>query len=253
MTGKNGLNGVFETTQRRIRAEFGGQVIADSKRAMLMRESGHELHYYFPEADVRMDLLVATDHITHSGYKGDAHHWTVKVGEREAENAAWAYPEVKEGRPDMRGYVAFGWKAMDHWYEEDEEVFVHPRDPYHRVDTILSSRHIRVVVNGETIAETHRPHLLFETGLPTRYYIPQEDIRMDLLTPTETHTACPYKGTASYWSIKASNQVYKDLVWGYLDPIPETPKIKGLLAFYNEKLDIYVDGELEGKPRTVWS
>lgn len=251
MTGKTKLNGLFEATQRYIRAEFGGQIIADSKHAMLMRESGHELHYYFPEKDVRMDLLVATDHITHSGYKGDARHWTIKVGEREAENAAWAYSEVKENRPDLRGYIAFQWKAMDHWYEEDEEVFVHPRDPYHRVDTIKSSHHIRVVIAGVTVADTHRPYLLFETSLPTRYYIPPEDVRQDLLTPTATTTRCPYKGVASYWSVKVGDNDHADVVWGYLDPIPESPKIKGLLSFYNEKVDIYVDGELEAKPRTV--
>ncbi len=140
---------------------------------------------------------------------------------------------------------------MDAWYEEEEEVFVHPRDPYHRVDTVSSSRHIQVVVDGEIVAETRRAHLLFETGLPTRYYISQEDVRMSLLTPTQTQ--CPYKGVSSYWSVHVNGSVHEDIVWGYPNPIPEIPKIKGLVSFYNEKLDIYVDGVLEEKPRTVWS
>lgn len=244
----------FEPTARHIRAQFGGEFIADSKRAMLLRESSYELVYYFPQEDVRMDLLEKSDHTTQSGYKGSAVYWHVKAASKTAENAAWAYADApQENRPDLRGYIALSWHAMDHWYEEAEEVFVHPRDPYHRVDTIHSKRHIRVEVDGVTVAESHNPVLLFETGLPTRYYLPQEDVKLDLLASTETHTSCPYKGIASYWSINVNDKEHKDLVWGYLDPISEIPKIKGLMAFYNEKLNIYVDGELESRPRTVFS
>lgn len=244
---------IFEPTARHLRVTFGGEVIAESKRAMLLRDSSYQLIYYFPEEDVRMDLLVPTDHVEGSPYKGERVHWTVKVDERVAENAAFAYPNLKEGRPDLRGYIAFKWNAMDAWYEEDERVYVHPRDPYHRVDTIRSSRHIRVEIDGMTVAETDRPHLLFETGLPTRYYIPLEDVRMDLMTPTETHTGCPYKGTASYWSAEINGEVYDDIAWAYLDPLPEIPKIRDTLSFYNERVDIYVDGELEERPRTVFA
>jgi len=188
----------------------------------------------------------------HSGYKGDKIHWTLQVGDRTAENAAWAYPNPKDGRPDLTGYIGFVWNAMDAWYEEEEEVFVHPRDPYSRVDTLHSKRHIRVAANGVTIADTHNPILLFETGLPTRYYIPVEDVNMEHLTPTDHHTICPYKGVASYWNIKTGDKEYKNMAWGYPHPIPEIPKIKGTIAIYNEKLDIYVDGELEDKPKTVF-
>ena len=142
---------------------------------------------------------------------------------------------------------------MDHWYEEEEEIFVHPRDPHHRVDTVPSSRHIRVEIDGVTVAETRRPYLLFETGLPVRYYIPQEDIRMELLEPSRAHTFCPYKGEASYWSIKIGDQLYRNYVWGYMDPLEESPKIKGLPSFFNEKMQIYVDGDLEERPETPWS
>jgi uncharacterized protein (DUF427 family) len=243
----------LEPTARRVRVEFGGKVIADSQHVMLMIESPHDLVYYFPRQDVQMEFLAASDHIKHSGYKGDATFWHVQVGEKHAENAAWTYPNTNENRPDLSQHIGFVWNAMDAWYEEDERVYVHPRNPYHRVDTLKSNRHIQVVVDGVTIADTHQPYLLFETGLPTRYYIPQDDVQMQYLAATDTHTRCPYKGEASYWSIVVSGTTRDDVVWGYVDPIPESPKIKGLFAFYNEKLDIYVDGVLEEKPRTVFS
>jgi uncharacterized protein (DUF427 family) len=142
---------------------------------------------------------------------------------------------------------------MDGWYEEEEEIFVHPRDPYKRIDAVPSSRHVRIVINGETVADTRRPVLLFETGLPTRYYIPSEDIRMELFEPAVGTTSCPYKGVASYWSAKIGDKVFRNIVWSYLDPIPECPKIRGLLSFFNEKVDIYVDGELQPRPKTPWS
>ncbi len=243
----------LEPTGRWIRAKFGGETIAESKHAQLLIESSHQLVYYFPKSDVRMELLTSSGQSEKSGYKGMAVFYTLQIGEKVAEDVAWVYPETQSNRPNLSDYIAFKWESMDAWYEENEEVFVHPRNPYHRVDTIPSTRHIRVVVDGETVAETTRAALLFETGLPTRYYIPQEDIRMDALEPTQTHSRCPYKGLASYWSITANGKTHADLAWGYLDPIPETPKIRSLISFYNEKLDIYVDGILEGKPRTVWS
>ncbi len=231
----------FEPTPRWIRAKFGGKIIADSKRALLVWEGGGpRIHYYFPQQDVCMDYLHETGR---SGLKRQS--WHVKVGDQIAENAAWSHLEPREELKGIEGYVAFRWSKLDHWYEEEEELFVHPRDPYHRVDTLPSSRHIKVVVDGVTVAETTRPFLLFETGLPTRYYIPPEDVRQELLEPTNTQTSCPYKGIASYWSVKAGDQVHKDIVWSYPEPIVEIPKIKGLLSFYNEKVAIYVDGELE--------
>ncbi|MDQ3966496.1 MAG: DUF427 domain-containing protein, partial [Actinomycetota bacterium] len=141
----------------------------------------------------------------------------------------------------------------DAWYEEDEEVFVHPRDPYHRVDILDSSRHVRVLVNGEVVAETDRPELLFETGLPTRYYIPPEDVREELLVPSDTTTQCPYKGVASYWSVDAGGELFEDLSWYYPEPLPEAAKISGLLCFFNERVDLEVDGEKQPRPRTRWS
>jgi uncharacterized protein (DUF427 family) len=138
-------------------------------------------------------------------------------------------------------------------FEEDEEVFVHPHDPYKRIDISHSSRHVEVEVNGVKIADTHRPTLLFETKLPTRYYIPKVDVRMDLLTPTDTVTGCAYKGFAQYWSVNAGREVFKDFAWSYKTPLPENVKIAGLIAFYNEKADFIVDGERQVRPKTKFS
>ncbi|HEX9032169.1 MAG TPA: DUF427 domain-containing protein [Streptosporangiaceae bacterium] len=131
---------------------------------------------------------------------------------------------------------------------------MHPRDPYHRVDVLHSSRHVRVVMLGETVAETTRPRLLFETNLPTRYYIPPRDVRLDLLVASETSTQCPYKGVASYYGVRAGDTVARDVAWTYRFPIPECPKIEGLICFFNEKVDaIFLDGAELPKPRTPWS
>ncbi len=244
----------FEPSPRWVRVKFGGETIASSTRVMLVRETGHLPVYYFPADDVNLDVLEATDHSTHCPYKGDASYWTVRVGDQVAENAVWSYPEPIEAATPITGYKAFYWHKMEAWFEEDEEIFVHPRDPYKRIDVISSTRHVKIVLGGEVVAETDRPYLLFETGLPTRYYLSPEDVRMDLLTPTDHHSRCPYKGIASYWTASVNGQQFENIVWGYPNPIPECPKIKNLLCFFNEKVDaIYVDEELQDVPQTPWS
>ena len=175
--------------------------------------------------------------------------WNLELEGRTVENAAWTYREPDAARAALKDHVAFYWGKLDAWFEEDEEVFVHPRDPHKRVDVLPSSRHVRVEVDGQVVADTQHPSLLFETGLPTRYYIPQLDVRLDLLESSPTTTQCPYKGKAVYWSIRAGDTLHKDLVWSYPFPIAECPKIEKLMAFYNEKLDIYVDGELQGRAK----
>ena len=243
---------LFEPTQRRVRVLFGGITVADSRAVMLMLENKRLAIYYFPAKDVRLDLFVPTSYTSNHPGKGQASFYSVKVGDRVAEKAAWRY--LQPERPDLKDYVAFYWDKMDAWFEEDDEVFVHPRDPYHRVDVVNSSRHVKIVVGGEVVAETHRPRLLFETGLPTRYYIPKLDARLDLLTATNTSTRCPYKGKAVYWSVNVNGKEFVDIVWGYPAPIPECPKIENLLCFYDEKVDaVYVDGELQPRPVTPWS
>jgi uncharacterized protein (DUF427 family) len=236
-----------------VRVKFNGEIIADSKRAVLLRESNLLPVYYFPPEDVRQDVLTPTDLHTRCPYKGEASYWTVTVGDKRAENAMWGYVDPLPGREDIAGYRAFYWAKMDAWYEEDEEIFKHPRDPYHRVDVVQSSRHVKVEMNGQVVADSTRPRLLFETGLPTRYYLPQEDVRMDLLEPTDTSSVCPYKGTASYWKLRGDTSG-RDVAWAYLDPISEIPKIRGLISFFNERVDgLFVDDEKQDKPKTAWS
>jgi uncharacterized protein (DUF427 family) len=243
----------FEDSPRRVRVMFGGETVADSRRVKLMHEQGHLPVYYFPTVDVRMDLLEATDLTTHCPFKGDASYWAVKVGDRVAENAVWGYPEPIDSAPPLTDYLAFYWDKMDHWYEEDEEVFVHPRDPYHRVDVLKSSRHVKVLVDDEVVAETDRPRILFETGLPPRYYLPSEDVSEDVLLPSDKETQCPYKGTASYYSVQAGGEIREAIVWYYPTPIPAAADIEGHLCFFNEKVDLEVDGEAQQRPQTQWS
>jgi uncharacterized protein (DUF427 family) len=234
----------MEPGGRWVRARVGGEFVVDSKRPLLVWEHEKYPTYFFPMKDVRLDWL------EEAGQTDSRKFWKLIIdGRQMVERAAYQY----HNRPELEGYIALYWHKMDNWFEEEEEVFVHARDPYKRVDAMPSSRQVRVVVDGVTVAETERPVLLFETTLPTRYYIPAADFNMEYLTPTDSHTRCPYKGIASYWSVSAGDKVYKDLVWSYLDPIPECPKIKGLLSFYNEKVDLYVDGELQERPRSYWS
>jgi uncharacterized protein (DUF427 family) len=242
-----------ELSPRWVRVKFNGETIADSKRAVLLRETGHLPVYYFPPEDVRQDLLEPTELHTRCPFKGEASYWTIRVGDRVANNAMWGYLDPLPEREDIRGYRAFYWNRVDAWYEEDEQIFEHPRDPYHRFDVVQSTRPVRVEIGGQTVADSQRPRLLFETGLPTRYYLPVEDVRMDLLEPTETSSVCPYKGTASYWKL-AGDASGRDVAWSYQEPIAESPKIRGLIAFFNERVDaLYVDGELQSKPKTPWS
>jgi uncharacterized protein (DUF427 family) len=239
---------------RNVRIVFGGETVADSKRMKLLREDGILPVYYFPQADVRTDLMVPSDHKTQCPYKGEASYWSLKTRDKAADNAAWSYVNPLPEASALKEHFAFEWNKIDAWYEEDEEVFVHPRDPYKRVDVMPSQRHVRVVIDGENVADTRRPRLLFETNHPVRYYIPREDVRMDLLVSSPTKSRCPYKGPASYWSVKIGDEVFEDMIWGYMEPIPECPKIKGLLCFFHERgAEIYVDGEKIPQPQTKWA
>jgi len=244
----------FERSPRRVRVAFNGETIADSTAAHLLFETRHLPIYYFPRSDVRLDLLRASDHHTYCPYKGTASYWSIAVGDRVSENAVWGYPEPFAEVAAIGDFVAFYWGKVDHWFEEDDEIFVHARDPYKRVDVVNSSREVRVILGGVTVAQTSRARFLYETRLPTRYYIPQEDVRMDLLRPSDKVTACPYKGTASYYSAKIADRVFPDIVWCYPEPIAECPKIKGYLCFFNEQVDdIVLDGESVPRPVTPWS
>jgi uncharacterized protein (DUF427 family) len=242
-----------EPANRQVRAVLGGQAVADSTGTLLLLERDHLPVYYFPLRDVRHDLLEPSQRTSTCPRKGEATYHSVRVGDRLAQDAVWRYPEPIPECPDISQHVAFCWNAMDSWWEEDDEVFVHARDPYKRVDVLRSSRHVRVELDGQTVAESRRPLLLLETGLPARWYLPRADVRQDVLRPSDTVTACPYKGRASYVSVDSGQALHGDIAWTYAAPIPECPKIEQAICFFNERVDLFVDGELQPRPTTKWS
>lgn len=190
-----------------IRGTLGDRTVVDSRRVQLVWEHEYYPWWYIPTADVHDTELPTT---------------TIN---------------------ELPDHVKVDWRAVDRWFEEDEEVFIHPRDPYRRVDALPSSRHVVVRADGEVVADSQRPTILYETGLPARYYLPADDVRIDLLRESETVSGCPYKGFARYWSLVVGETTYEDLVWGYDDPFAESAAVKGLLCFYNEKVDLEIDGE----------
>ena len=222
----------FHEVPKRVRATFGGEVVVDTEGAHLLHETRMLPVYYLPRDDVRFDLLEPTDHSTHCPFKGDARYWNVRVGDHVAENAVWGYDEPIEGAPDLAPYVAFYFDRMDRWYEEDVEIIGHARDPFHRIDVRAASRHVTVRVDGEVVAEADDPVLLFETSLPTRYYLRAESWRSELLEPSERTTICPYKGVAEYRSLRspAGGEVLEGLVWSYPDPFEEALGVTGRLC-----------------------
>jgi uncharacterized protein (DUF427 family) len=242
----------LEPTPKRIRVLVGDEVVVDSTGAMILHEGGNQPVYYFPPADVRADLLEPTATTTHCPKKGDASYYSVRVGERVATDAAWYYPEPLEGAPPIAGLIAFYWDRVDHWLEEEEEVFFHPRDPYHRIDILPSSRQVRILRKGTVLAESDRATVLFETGLPPRWYLPREDVVAEL-RPSDTVTGCPYKGAASYFSVVVEGRVVEDIIWAYVDPRPEATAIKGLLAFYDERVDVELDGVRQERIQSPWA
>ncbi len=232
----------LEPTPKRVRVQLAGETIADSRRTMLLHESGLQPTYYFHPQDVRTDLLQRSDRHSFCPKKGEASYYTIGVGERTIEDGAWYYPDQLEGAPPIQNLIAFYFDRMDRWLEEDEEVLVHPRDPYHRLDVLRTERQVRVLLEGELLAESEQATALFESNLPPRWYLPREDVRAQL-EPSDTVTRCPYKGTASYYSVKLSDgEIGEDLIWYYEEPVPEAVRIAGLLCFFNERVDVELDG-----------
>ena len=244
----------FEPSPRRIRIKVNNEVIVDSTNVMLMRESGHIPTLYFPMDDVRMDLFSTTEHASHCGYKGDASYWTLTVGDRTEENVVWSYRNPYDEMSSIKDYVAFYWGRVDEWWEEDEQIFGHARDPKKRLDTVPSHRPVKVVLGGEVVAETTDAMFAFEGNHPVRFYIPEKDVRMDFLSATETTSVCPYKGLSGYFSATVNGTIYDDIAWSYRETLPECPRIKGLICFYNENVDaVFLDGEELSPPETKWS
>jgi uncharacterized protein (DUF427 family) len=240
----------LEQGAKRVRVYLGGVLVADTLAPVFVWEVPYYPAYYIPRKDVRVDL-VASGNTDRSPSRGDATLYTVKAGGREAVDAA----RIHQDSPieELRDLVRFDWAAMDSWFEEDEEIYIHPRDPYTRIDVLASSRNVRVEIDGVTVAESQNARLLFETGLPTRYYLPKTAVRMDLLEPSDTRTACPYKGEASYYSARIGDQLHEDVVWYYNTPLLESQKVASLVAFYNEKVDTFVDGVLQPRPKTKFA
>jgi uncharacterized protein (DUF427 family) len=261
-----------EPTAKRIRAVLGGGTVVDTTRALLVWEPGRIVpSYAVPAGDVTAELVPADMAV--AGTTGDVgarmpelsgrpvldptvpfamHTAEGRMADLEAGGqhrpAAGFYP----ADPDLAGYVVLDFAAFDAWYEEDELNVAHPRDPFHRIDVLPSSRHVRLELHGHVLAESSRPTLLFETMLPTRYYLPQGDIRA-ALTPSATRTYCAYKGQASYWSAAVGDRVIPDIAWTYQQPLHDAARVRGLTAFFNERLDVILDGERLERPVTPWS
>lgn len=239
-----------EPNPKWIRGTIGGRTVVDSRNARLVWEIPYYPAWYFPLADVDAELK-ATGETFRSPSRGEGTRYDLVVDGDVIPDAAWRHLDSPvEGLSDL---VRIEFDALENWFEEEVEVFVHPRSPYTRVDTLPSTRHVRVFVDGEVVADSTRPVLLFETGLPTRYYLPKTDVRMDLLTPTDSETACPYKGWARYWNVDVNGTTHEDLVWGYRTTLPESAAVAGLVCFYNEKVELEVDGVMLEQPKTKFS
>jgi uncharacterized protein (DUF427 family) len=240
-----------EPGAKRVRAYLGGEVVADTIHPVLVWEVPYYPAYYFPVADVRTDLLEPDGGVAHSPSRGDGRTYTITAGGKQAPGAAVRYEDSPI--PELRDLVRLEWDAMDAWFEEDEEIFTHPRDPHTRIDILPSSRHVRIEIDGVTVAESSNPTLLFETGLPVRYYLPKTHVRLDLLTHTDSESHCPYKGQAEYWSVRAGDALHEDVAWSYPTPLPESLGVAGHIAFYDEKVDVFVDGVRQERPHTKFS
>lgn len=244
-----------EDSPKRVRVLFGGRWIADTTRAKLVWEKPYYPTYYFPAEDVESGLLTSKGEERRSPSRGTAQVHTVEVGDRTApDSVLWYRTSELDGIAD---HLTFDWDVMDAWFEEDEQVHVHARDPYTRIDVLQSSRHVQVEVDGVVVADSHQPRMLFETGLPTRFYLPKTDVRMDLLRPSDTRTHCPYKGTAHYYDLvldeSGEGSTREDLVWWYPAPLLESVAIAGYVCFYDEKVDIRIDGVLQDRPKSPFS
>jgi uncharacterized protein (DUF427 family) len=227
-----------------------GVPVFDTARARYVWEAPYYPTYYVPVDDVAAELR-PNGQTVHSPSRGDAERFDVVVGDETRADAAGCY--LQSPIEELDGLVRFDWDAMDEWLEEDEPVYTHARDPHTRVDILASSRRVRVEVDGVTVAESSSPRILFETGLPPRYYLPMTDVRMEQFEPTTTVSHCPYKGAATYWSLVTEGRRYEDFAWTYRAPFAESQKIGGLVCFYNEKIDLYVDGILQARPHTKFS
>ena len=228
----------IEPVAKRIRAMVAGEMVLDTTNALYVWEAPYYPQFYIPLADVRSDVLVDEDHVQRLK-RGTTRRHGLRVGDVSRPGIARVY--TSDALAGLAGFVRFDWAAMDAWFEEDEQVFVHPRSPYTRVDALRSTRRVSVSIDGVLLAESSSTVMVFETGLPTRYYFNRTEIDFHHLVPTATQTACPYKGTTSgYWSARVGETTHEDIAWAYDFPTGPLLPIAGLVAFYNEKVDLTV-------------
>jgi uncharacterized protein (DUF427 family) len=225
----------------RIRGVVDGVTVVDTTAATMLHETRLLPRWYLPRADVRTELLEPSETSTHCPFKGDARYWHLRVGDRVIEDAFWEYPEPLPTAPDLSGLLSPYLEHWGTWLEEDEEVVGHPRDPFHRVDVLRSSRPVQVRVGEHVVARSARAMAVNETGFPTRWYLPVDDVEAGALTRTETSTICPYKGSASYWDLDAAGRHFADAVWCYEDPRPEAAPLAGLVSFLADGIEVDVD------------
>lgn len=244
---------LWDPVPYRLRGFLAGEPVFDTTSAHLLHETGHLPVYYVQEDDLRHELLEPSDKATHCPHKGDASYRSIRVGDRLAENAVWAYDDPLAPAAFLKGHAAFYWHKLDAWFVEDEQVFGHPRDPYHRIDVYRTTRRVRMLVDGEVLADSTGALALFETGLPPRFYLPAEDVRTDLLELSETKTRCAYKGLASYYHARIGDTLHDDLAWTYPEPDDDGRQIRDYICFFNERVDLELDGVLQDRPRTQWS
>jgi uncharacterized protein (DUF427 family) len=237
----------------RVRAILGKETVLDSRRVMMLHETGKLPIWHFPEEDLRDDLLEPSAKVEKTDHKGEARYRSIRVRERLVPDAVWAYADPPEPASFLTGYVALDWNSFDEWFVEDEQAFGHPRDPYSRIDVFKTTCFVRVLVDGHLVAESRRAKMLCEAALPPRYYLPPADVRTDLLVPSSTRTRCAYKGSASYWHLDLEDRRHDDLVWTYANPQHDAEPVRDLLAFFNERVDIELDGQVGERPRTQWS
>jgi uncharacterized protein (DUF427 family) len=228
-----------EPARRRMRIRFDDTWIADSEQATLLHEPGHYPVAYLPIEHVAEGVLLPTDRITTHRDLGATRWFTVAGPGRRAERPAWSHTDLPEHASVLAGHVAFAWRAMDGFYEEDERILGHAADNYHRVDIRLSSRHLVVRAAGRTIADTTAPVVLYESGFAPRWYVPRKDVDETALTATQTSTFCPYKGIAGYYSVAG----IPDAAWFYRDVFPEAARIDDSVSFEPGKVDVFLDGK----------
>jgi uncharacterized protein (DUF427 family) len=240
-----------EPVPRRVRAELGGHVVLDTTQALYLWEWPAYPQFLIPVDDVDPEALVDEGHVSNLS-RGRVARVGLRAGDVERKGAGRRF--VESAIPGIVDTIRFDWAALDAWYEEDEQVFVHPRNPYSRVDALRSGRTVRIELDGLVLAESSAPVAVFETGLPPRWYLERTAVDFTHLRPSDTETACPYKGrTTGYWSVQTSEALYPDLAWTYDFPTAPLLPIAGLVAFYDEKVDVFLDGVEQERPVTPFS